>query len=129
MIRTQTRVAISESEDWLKRKEGPPKGKSATEKERKKERRKERIMTRVTSERHDARQTPTAASWSSAGASAEDGGVVTANNKVEDEPSRSRPAVVAERCLTVVRDSCGAARQCAARTWHRCNDTIAHAVS
>ena len=35
VIRTQTRVAISESEDWLKRKEGPPKGKSATEKERK----------------------------------------------------------------------------------------------
>lgn len=92
-------------------------------------------MTKVTSERRDGRANPAAtASWS-AGATAEDGGgVVTAKVSVEEEQTaaavnRSRPAVVAERCMSAVRDSCGVARQCAARTWHRCNDTIAHAVA
>ena len=82
-------------------------------------------MTKVTSERNEARP----ASWS-AGASADengDGGV-TAKVTVEDE-SRSGPAAVAERCMSVVRSSCGVARQCASRTWHRCNSTISQAVA
>lgn len=82
-------------------------------------------MTKVTSERNEARP----ASWS-AGASVDengDGGA-TAKVSVEDE-SRSGPAAVAERYMSVVRDSCGVARQCAARTWHRCNSTIAQAVA
>lgn len=86
-------------------------------------------MTRVTSQRPDGQPTPAAASWSAA-ETAEDGGVVTTKVSVEDEQTpRSRPAAVAERCLSAVRDSCGVARQCATRTWHRCNDTIANAVA
>lgn len=86
-------------------------------------------MTRVTSERRDGQPNPAAASWSAA-ETAEDGGVVTAKVSIEDEQTgRSRPAAVAQRCLSAVRQSCGVARQCAAQTWNRCNDTIANAVA
>jgi hypothetical protein len=84
------------------------------------------IMTKVNSERNEARP----ASWSAGAASADENGDGGATTKVsvEDE-SRSGPAAVAERYMSVVRESCGVARQCAARTWHRCNSTIAQAVA
>lgn len=83
-------------------------------------------MTKVTSsERNEARQIAGAASWS-AGAAADDGAATKVT--VEDE-SRSRPATVADRYMAVVRDSCGVARQCAARTWQRCNSTISQVVA
>ena len=46
-----------------------------------------------------------------------------------DTSRRRRQATVADRCLSVVRQKCGAARQCAARTWDRCNDTLTQVVA
>lgn len=46
-----------------------------------------------------------------------------------DRSRRRRQASVADRCLSAVRQKCGAARECAARTWDRCNDTLTQVVA
>lgn len=97
-------------------------------------------MTKVSEKQESA---PAAKSWPSSDAATPDDAAtpVKAAESVQlavdvddaecdgDRSHRRRQASVKERCVAAARQKCGVARECAARTWRRCNETVAQVVA